>query len=86
MSAFNEKKGKPSELYCFTVISADNIDFLHSNARVFGGSQVSSWHGTTVQAVQPLPFLSTIKENLELQVYNSTDEYPLHPSGWGITI
>ena len=37
----------------FTVVSADNIDFLHSYARVFSGKQNSSWHGTTVQAVQP---------------------------------
>ena len=60
VSAFNEKKGKDLNPQSFTVISADNIDFLHSYARVFGGSQVSSWHGTTVQAVQPLPSLSTI--------------------------
>ena len=37
-----------------TVISTDNIDFLHSYAQVFCGKQTSSWHGTTVQAVQPI--------------------------------
>ena len=42
----------------FTVVSADNIDFMHSFARVYCGQQTSSWHGTTVQAVQPLPSLS----------------------------
>ena len=42
----------------FTVISADNIDFLHSFARVYCGHQTSIWHGTTVQAAQPLPSLS----------------------------
>ena len=42
----------------FTVISADNIDFMHSFARVYCGHQTSSWHGTTVQAAQPLPSLS----------------------------
>ena len=36
-----------------TIISVDNIDFQHSYARVFCGRQTSSWHGTTVQAVQP---------------------------------
>ena len=36
-----------------TIISTDNIDFLHSYAQVFCGKQTSSWHGTTVQAVQP---------------------------------
>ena len=35
-----------------TIISADNIDFQHSYARIFCGEQTSSWHGTTVQAVQ----------------------------------
>ena len=34
----------------FTVVSADNLDFMHSFARVFCGNQHSSWHGTTVQA------------------------------------
>ena len=29
------------------VVSADNLDFLHSFARVFCGNQKSSWHGTT---------------------------------------
>ena len=38
----------------FTVISLDNIDFVHSYARIFK----SSWHGTSIQAVQPLPSLS----------------------------
>ena len=42
----------------FTVVSADNIDFMHSFARIFCGHQTSSWHGTTVQAAQPLPSLS----------------------------
>ena len=37
-----------------TVISTDNIDFPHSYAQVFCGKQTSSWHGTTVQAVQPV--------------------------------
>ena len=42
----------------FTVVTVDNIDFLHSYARVHKGSNNSSWHGTTIQAVQPLPSLS----------------------------
>ena len=28
----------------FTVVSADNIDFMHSFARIFCGRQTSSWH------------------------------------------
>ena len=42
----------------FTIITVDNIDFLHSYARLYKGSNNSSWHGTTIQAVQPLPSLS----------------------------
>ena len=42
----------------FMVVSADNIDFLHSYVRVFKGNQNSSWHGTSVQVVQPIPSLS----------------------------
>ena len=50
-----------SDLYAndsFTVISADNIDFLHKHARVVRGNGNSSWHGTTIQLVQPLPSFS----------------------------
>ena len=39
----------------FATVSADNIDFLHSCAHVFCRNHISSWHGTSVQAVQPLP-------------------------------
>ena len=38
-----------------TLFSMDNIDFLQSHAQVFCGNQQLSWHGTTVQAVQPKP-------------------------------
>ena len=52
-----EKRGpeKDCSPATFTIVSADNIDFMHSYTKVFCGNQVSSWHGTTVQAVQPLP-------------------------------
>lgn len=45
----------------FTVVSVDNIDFLHSFAGVFKGGSNSSWHGTTVQLVQPLPGIEPVQ-------------------------
>ena len=39
----------------FMIASADNLDFVHSHARVYCGKQQSSWHGTTVQMTQPQP-------------------------------
>ena len=42
----------------FAIVSADNLDYLHSYARVCKHNQKSSWHGTTVQFVQPTPSLS----------------------------
>ena len=51
-----KKVGPEKELeLAFTIVSADNIDFLHSYARNFHGQQNKSWHGTTVQMVQPQP-------------------------------
>lgn len=37
-----------------TVFSIDNIDFLKSHAQVYCGNQKLSWHGTTLQGIQPL--------------------------------
>ena len=39
----------------FTLVSVDNLDYIHSYARVYCGKQQSSWHGTTIQIVQPRP-------------------------------
>ena len=71
----------------FTVVSADNIDFLHSYARVFRGNQSSGWHGTSVQAVQPLPSLSlqsgiretSVSEALHMATDTPTDHFVTDP-------
>ena len=74
----------------FTVISADNLDFLHSFSRVFCGNQKASWHGTTVQVVQPLPSLSlpesygNIEHSLPDNYYDTTHGLEF-PSATGAT-
>ena len=44
---------------CFTIISADNVDFMHSYAHIGN----SSTHATSMQADQLQPFLSVQLEN-----------------------
>ena len=61
----------------FTVISLDNIDFVHSYARIFK----SSWHGTSIQAVQPLPSLSEASDNFDPEsVKRTRPESSMHAS------
>ena len=55
------KTAKSLDPTVFTIVSADNVDFLHSYACVFKGRQSSSWHGTSIQAAQPLPSLSNVE-------------------------
>ena len=57
----------------FTIVSADNIDTLHSYAQVCKGVHSSSWHGTSIQAVQPLPSLSSI-DDIEHYVFGEEME------------
>ena len=55
----------------FMLVSADNLDFVHSFTRVFSGKQQSSWHGTTVQVVQPQPLgLTEVLKTLQQHLLN----------------
>jgi len=45
--------GYPSEAN--SVVTIDNLDFIHSFARIYSGKLQLSWHGTTIQIVIPTP-------------------------------
>ena len=47
------------DLSLFTKTSVDNIDFLQRHSFVYSGDQGRSWHGTTIQVVQPLTAMET---------------------------
>ena len=56
-----------------TIFSMDNIDFLKSHAQVYCGNQKLSWHGTTIQAIQPL---TSIKDGPTENRRRSRDSSP----------
>ena len=51
----------------FIIVSADNIDFLHKFSQICNNHK-SSWHGTTVQLVQPLPGLELLPAQSHTQL------------------
>ena len=70
-----------------TLFSMDNIDFLQSHAQVFCGNQQLSWHGTTVQAVQPKPThtISASKQAYPLPPTSSPTQSPMRKKFKGRT-
>ena len=63
-----------------TIFSMDNIDFLKSHAQVYCGNQKLSWHGTTIQATQPLPNVRDSQSDSRRRARESTfpPNSPLH--------
>ena len=60
----------------FAVASVDNIDYVHSYARVYCGKQQSSWHGITIQIVQPQPTVLIDRETrTQAETTTSSDTY-----------
>ena len=62
-----------------TIFSMDNIDFLKSHAQVYCGNQKLSWHGTTIQAIQPL---ASTKDGPTENRRRSRESSPPSQSAW----
>ena len=53
----------------FRVVSVDNIDILQSHAHVYTTAAEQSFHGTSVQCVEPMP-LSPARKPLFLSTFH----------------
>ena len=61
--------------HTFTVVSIDNIDILQRHAMVSTTESKRSWHGTSVQCVQPMP--ESIKIPVQ-EMHSACEELCMH--------
>jgi len=64
-----EKQGYFADLTpgAFRVVSIDNIDIMQRHAQVYVSSSERSWHGTSVQCVEPKPMATKVVANSQVQ-------------------
>ena len=75
VSIYRLQKGLTHELNlnALAIVSVDNIDFLQSYAFVYSGDVSRSWHGTTIQVVQPSPPFVINNTNTHIYIPNDND-------------
>ena len=63
------------DAYCTcTIASADNVDFVQSNAAVYSGSQHHSCHTTSIQLLQLMPQMAIYNDSALTTSMNSERE------------